>query len=112
MNTVRRRRNAEGQQAGLAPLPEQASGPQAIGELLRARREELGQDLRDVSHMLRIRYPYLEAIEGGRVGELPRSEEHTSELQSLMRISYAVFCLKKKNIIIDSDNTSVASQKS
>src|SRR3546814_2321048 len=28
---------------------------------------------------------------------LPRSEEHKSELQSLMRISYAVFCLKKKN---------------
>src|SRR3546814_8750868 len=31
-----------------------------------------------------------------------RSEEHTSELQSLMRISYAVFCLKKKNIQITS----------
>src|SRR3546814_6805684 len=30
---------------------------------------------------------------------LLRSEEHTSELQSLMRISYAVFCLKKKNYI-------------
>src|SRR3546814_10800387 len=30
------------------------------------------------------------------VGVLHRSEEHTSELQSLMRISYAVFCLKKK----------------
>src|SRR3546814_1581600 len=30
-------------------------------------------------------------------GEAPRSEEHTSELQSLMRISYAVSCLKKKN---------------
>src|SRR3546814_7160751 len=30
------------------------------------------------------------------VGEVARSEEHTSELQSLMRISYAVFCLKKK----------------
>src|SRR3546814_2110408 len=29
----------------------------------------------------------------------PGSEEHTSELQSLMRISYAVFCLKKKNKI-------------
>src|SRR3546814_4015790 len=29
-------------------------------------------------------------------GGNPRSEEHTSELQSLMRISYAVFCLKKK----------------
>src|SRR3546814_8423677 len=35
-----------------------------------------------------------------RIGEAARegrSEEHTSELQSLMRISYAVFCLKKKN---------------
>src|SRR3546814_7804383 len=31
-----------------------------------------------------------------RVGRRSRSEEHTSELQSLMRISYAVFCLKKK----------------
>src|SRR3546814_2702072 len=33
-------------------------------------------------------------------GQIPetRSEEHTSELQSLMRISYAVFCLKKKTI--------------
>src|SRR3546814_5242345 len=30
-----------------------------------------------------------------------RSEEHTSELQSLMRISYAVFCLKKKTIYIN-----------
>src|SRR3546814_6080780 len=37
---------------------------------------------------------------GGRVPAgmmVGRSEEHTSELQSLMRISYAVFCLKKKN---------------
>src|SRR3546814_10313062 len=32
----------------------------------------------------------------GGVSKLHRSEEHTSELQSLMRISYAVFCLKKK----------------
>src|SRR3546814_1694289 len=31
------------------------------------------------------------------LGFFGRSEEHTSELQSLMRISYAVFCLKKKN---------------
>src|SRR3546814_2612761 len=31
--------------------------------------------------------------------DLDRSEEHTSELQSLMRISYAVFCLKKKIIL-------------
>src|SRR3546814_7763603 len=32
----------------------------------------------------------------GESGRSPRSEEHTSELQSLMRISYAVICLKKK----------------
>src|SRR3546814_5461962 len=32
--------------------------------------------------------------------KLKRSEEHTSELQSLMRISYAVFCLKKKRIYV------------
>src|SRR3546814_3921117 len=33
----------------------------------------------------------------GALNDLTRSEEHTSELQSLMRISYAVFCLKTKN---------------
>src|SRR3546814_4684618 len=38
-------------------------------------------------------------IEGERIiVQLVRSEEHTSELQSLMRISYAVFCLKKKKV--------------
>src|SRR3546814_966260 len=41
-------------------------------------------------------------------GDMPfmrrRSEEHTSELQSLMRISYAVFCLKKKTTIIQNNN--------
>src|SRR3546814_5079538 len=35
----------------------------------------------------------------GGMTYMSRSEEHTSELQSLMRISYAVFCLKKINII-------------
>src|SRR3546814_7708248 len=39
---------------------------------------------------------YLTAIRHGWIFRV-RSEEHTSELQSLMRISYAVFCLKKKN---------------
>src|SRR3546814_8631535 len=40
------------------------------------------------------------SLHAGRHSASPddaRSEEHTSELQSLMRISYAVFCLKKKN---------------
>src|SRR3546814_10618780 len=46
------------------------------------------------------RSPTVEAlIEGNHL----RSEEHTSELQSLMRISYAVFCLKKKTKTIHTD---------
>src|SRR3546814_6511714 len=36
-----------------------------------------------------------------------RSEEHTSELQSLMRISYAVFCLKKKKSIKEQTNNTI-----
>src|SRR3546814_4095399 len=39
-----------------------------------------------------------EALENRIYPAITRSEEHTSELQSLMRISYAVFCLKKKKI--------------
>src|SRR3546814_5243897 len=39
-----------------------------------------------------------EIVLGAEMRVHRRSEEHTSELQSLMRISYAVFCLKKKNI--------------
>src|SRR3546814_15828684 len=42
-----------------------------------------------------VRHPGLDP--GSRFSCKPRSEEHTSELQSLMRISYAVFCLKKNN---------------
>src|SRR3546814_4096460 len=41
-------------------------------------------------------YALVDFARAGRV-VIARSEEHTSELQSLMRISYAVFCLKKKN---------------
>src|SRR3546814_8582862 len=39
-----------------------------------------------------------------RICFVNRSEEHTSELQSLMRISYAVFCLKKKRITLETTN--------
>src|SRR3546814_7833475 len=39
-----------------------------------------------------LKFPFI-------LGDRERSEEHTSELQSLMRISYAVFCLKKKQVI-------------
>src|SRR3546814_3620249 len=46
----------------------------------------------------RIAGAYPERERPAQPPSCPRSEEHTSELQSLMRISYAVFCLKKKNI--------------
>src|SRR3546814_14086657 len=45
---------------------------------------------------LRVSSDYSKLSLASKFGE--RSEEHTSELQSLMRISYAVFCLKKKSI--------------
>src|SRR3546814_3909708 len=48
--------------------------------------KRIGVQCRQPQHLLYV---------GQRHAE-PRSEEHTSELQSLMRISYAVFCLKKK----------------
>src|SRR3546814_7378142 len=53
------------------------------------------------------------ALQAGRIarvaeffsfGTNDRSEEHTSELQSLMRISYAVFCLKKKKTLTSTDD--------
>src|SRR3546814_12139712 len=47
------------------------------------------------------------AHDHGQVRLLRRSEEHTSELQSLMRISYAVFCLKKKKKITSKTNTTI-----
>src|SRR3546814_1878423 len=52
-------------------------------------------DAEQVEFGLRLAYP---DVLDGRTGHHAsrRSEEHTSELQSLMRISYAVFCLKKK----------------
>src|SRR3546814_985104 len=41
----------------------------------------------------------------GAINNSVRSEEHTSELQSLMRSSYAVFCLKKKKIFTNTNNS-------
>src|SRR3546814_3313742 len=60
--------------------------------------------------------PFAEAIAHRHRGALRqhrgrRSEEHTSELQSLMRISYAVFCLKKKRTNKTKTNTAVDSRK-
>src|SRR3546814_5839183 len=63
----------------------------ATYHLLSARRLKLMP-----AHAILVNTARGEIIDEGALAA--RSEEHTSELQSLMRISYAVFCLKKKNI--------------
>src|SRR3546814_10274908 len=69
--------------------------------------EGLGDFLREVTAWLQMAVGALIRLNAVVVAEVQgfaagggglRSEEHTSELQSLMRISYAVFCLKKKKI--------------
>src|SRR3546814_3155727 len=55
-----------------------------------------GKELSEFVLWTGLRVPALPFAQ--RVANLCRSEEHTSELQSLMRISYAVFCLKKKKV--------------
>src|SRR3546814_5667035 len=65
----------------------------AIGE--QVRREEAAETLFDAVGKAEARGHDQQRQQ--RRQDQPRSEEHTSELQSLMRISYAVFCLKKNN---------------
>src|SRR3546814_3433127 len=76
----------------------QLSQHAVLGQTLEFRPDPVGSDFRR-------RRDIVEAATGRRAGRAEhqlekrtavRSEEHTSELQSLMRISYAVFCLKKK----------------
>src|SRR3546814_5020123 len=63
-----------------------------------------------VGARLRIGCRLERLIQRGCGARRARSEEHTSELQSLMRISYAVFCLKKKNKKIININIDLSSQ--
>src|SRR3546814_4235530 len=67
-----------------------------------ARQMHRGDDrLAEIGRILRLLA--IDRVEqAGRAPASQRSEEHTSELQSLMRHSYAVFCLKKKNHISNS----------
>lgn len=66
-------RSARGDTRADGNTPSQAADDnyQTVGATLRSRREERGEDLRYVAQMLRIRYPYLKAIEDGRPDELP-----------------------------------------
>src|SRR3546814_7014298 len=83
------------------PRPAPGSGlpPERLLELQAAEAAALAAR-REVTVAQRNRIPDPEVgVRAGRIdygGVRDRSEEHTSELQSLMRISYAVFCLKKK----------------
>src|SRR3546814_3929954 len=72
---------------------------EGLGAVQRLDRRRLA-DRRGVGGRLRLHLGHRldERLRAGGVADAPRSEEHTSELQSLMRISYAVFCLNKKNI--------------
>src|SRR3546814_8156398 len=63
------------------------------GRAFRQTAQIRGLNRRAVGHRIGEGHPKLDHIGASRD---ERSEEHTSELQSLMRISYAVFCLKKK----------------
>src|SRR3546814_3198857 len=81
-------------------FPDTARGPMVIAHLIVDVRDAMGANT--VNTMAEAVAGRIEDIAGGRVrlrilsNLADRSEEHTSELQSLMRISYAVFCLKKK----------------
>src|SRR3546814_3543368 len=79
--------------------PPQSTGKGSAGERHDQRRRKAGERIGGdgVAGPQRSR-------ERGR-GRAQRSEEHTSELQSLMRISYAVFCLKKKKTKRDTQVT-------
>src|SRR3546814_8591642 len=69
-----------------------------VGGRVRLRRVFLGYSQEKLANALGLTFQQIQKYERGanRISA-SRSEEHTSELQSLMRISYAVFCLKKKN---------------
>src|SRR3546814_17418059 len=59
-------------------------------------RSAQGRAIKDLQQAQLPRPEIEQELEALRSDNAQRSEEHTSELQSLMRISYAVFCLKKK----------------
>src|SRR3546814_4599069 len=78
--------------AHVEPVDRAFIGVQSIGEIAdRRKRERAGEAKRAIP------IGWSEGSGRGHRCLMWRSEEHTSELQSLMRISYAVFCLKKKN---------------
>src|SRR3546814_8680636 len=77
-----------------------------LSPLLSTHQDRIGAQVRRLSLIINGRTlaaSHMRAVRHFADHDIDRSEEHTSELQSLMRISYAVFCLKKKKkkIVLD-----------
>lgn len=73
-NVLRKKSRSEAPrytESEVVPLNPVEASPQTAGDMLRAKREELGLDLREAAEYLRIRYAYLLALEEGRVDDLP-----------------------------------------
>src|SRR3546814_7567067 len=92
------RDRAHQQAAGAAAMGSDAVGrgvafpDEVVGDV-----DEVGEGVLLAQQLAVVVPPATHLLATADVGDGVRSEEHTSELQSLMRISYAVFCLKKKN---------------
>src|SRR3546814_6250200 len=81
-----------------AGLREEVMGGEEAGDVDFGRHRMAGEIVGQIDRENAVR-PAVDGVDGilrDTVDQRDRSEEHTSELQSLMRISYAVFCLKKK----------------
>src|SRR3546814_2415067 len=82
------------------PLPDMAEQEKIAAILWKLQRAIATQDLliaaTDDLKQSAMQRLFTHGLRGEPLKDTERSEEHTSELQSLMRISYAVFCLKKK----------------
>src|SRR3546814_7147258 len=79
---------------GLLPVIQDTVSIGGQGAIADRENENLGQSDVGVAMLRRVIAREMKALRDGK--PLKRSEEHTSELQSIMRISYAVFCFKKK----------------
>src|SRR3546814_8619881 len=103
-STIQNRETAAGKANVLAASVIIDGDPRAADKQLAAIAQVTAADIQRVArtyladeHSAAIRYlPAESAAAGAKSDTVSRSEEHTSELQSLMRTSYAVFCLKKK----------------
>src|SRR3546814_6059062 len=101
---VKRRFTITGEARGITVVDDYGHHPVEISAVLSAARLALSG--RENSRVIAVVQPHRYT----RLRDLfedfcSRSEEHTSELQSLMRISYAVFCLKKKTQLYPSPST-------